>query len=78
MTGKSLKAGRSLLAGNSLLAEKFKKSKLSSATSPSHTETNGTSFLSSESPRLVSPKQKHAREEQVGNPIFLVTSIFRL
>lgn len=64
MTGKSLKAGRSLLAGNSLLAEKFKKSKLSSATSPSHTETNGTSFLSSESPRLVSPKQKHAREEQ--------------
>ncbi|XP_055998604.1 bromodomain adjacent to zinc finger domain protein 2B-like isoform X7 [Ostrea edulis] len=64
MAGKSLLAGRSLLTGNSLLAEKFKKSKLSSAISPSHTETNGIAS-SSESPPLKSPKRKNAKEEQV-------------
>ena len=62
ITGKS--PGRSLLVGNSLLAEKFKKSKLLSATtSPSHTDTNGTS--SSASPRLLSPKRKHTKGDQV-------------
>ncbi|XP_078334663.1 bromodomain adjacent to zinc finger domain protein 2B-like isoform X10 [Crassostrea virginica] len=61
ITGKS--PGRSLLVGNSLLAEKFKKSKLLSATtSPSHTDTNGTS--SSASPRLLSPKRKHTKGDQ--------------
>lgn len=68
MAGKSLLTGRSLLTGNSLLAEKFKKSKLSSAISPSHTETNGIAS-SSESPPLKSPKRKNAKEEQVSNNI---------